>query len=157
MVTAVNGAYRAGTPTTQIQSLVNGGSGGGGNYTGSSSAYENFTACSIVTTAAENRGNSATSITATNAEIVLEEAMRLVPNPASTIINLSFVPSRTGRVKMEIYSMEGIKVMETNSAVSEAGRQYIQQIDVSKLTSGIYLVRVSSADKSTVKKIIISR
>ena len=137
-----------------IQYLVQGGSGGGGNnYTGSSSSFDNFTACPV-------SGPSSRPVTST---MMLEETQlsvkefQLMPNPASDNITLSFVPSATGTSILTVYTIDGRKVIEFNNSVTEAGKQYTRKIDVSKFKNGVYLMRLQSADKVTVRKFIIAR
>jgi hypothetical protein len=53
--------------------------------------------------------------------------------------------------------MNGIKVIETNDGVYEAGSSHLKKINIGKLANGIYLVRVWNGNTVTNKKIIISR
>jgi len=154
-VTSVNGNYKAGTPTTQISHLVNGGSGGGGNnYTGSTNSYDKFTACI-------SAGTFASRVYVASQESVVDnlvqEEFRAVPNPATNYINLSFVPATRGSSKIEVVTIDGKKVLEINNGVCEAGIKYTKKIDVSKLVSGLYLVQLKTNDKIINKKIIIGR
>src|SRR5688572_4537070 len=169
-VISVNGNYRAGTPMPIIQYLVNGGSGGGGNnYTGSGSSFDNFTACLSGVSNFDNpdcpSGADLTARSATNATPVNEGTLApslakeflLMPNPASDNLTLAFVPGATGVSKITILTIEGKKLLEINNGVAEAGKRYTKKIDVSKLKNGIYLVQLSGGDKVTSKKIIIAR
>lgn len=163
-VVAINGTYRAGTPLsavgTPINTLVNGGSGGGGNnYTGSTSSFDNFTACCptcpaqnlIVTSAGKEKTREEVLITPATSEV------RIIPNPASDHITLSFVPAFTGRSKVILFTIEGKKVFESDYGVCEADRSYQKNIDVSRFINGIYMVQLWNADKIITKKIIVSR
>lgn len=169
-VVAINGMYRAGTPLssagTPINMLVNGGSGGGGNnYTGSTSSFDNFTACCPTCPApaiavenvivSSSSGKEKTNVEAQVAPTAGE--VSIIPNPASDYINLSFVPIRTGNSKIVLYTIDGKKVVETDNGICEAGKNYMKKIDVSKLVNGVYVVQLRSTDKITVKKIIITR
>lgn len=155
-IQSINGTYRAGTPMPIIQYLVQGGSGGGGNnYTGSSSSFDNFTACPVA-------GPSSRPVTST---MMLEETQasatvkefQLMPNPASDNMTLSFVPLTTGTSILTVYTIDGRKVIEFNNGPTEAGKQYTRKIDVSKFKNGVYLIQLQSADKVTVRKFIIAR
>ena len=156
-VTSINGTYRAGTPTTQIQNIVQGGSGGGGgnNYTGSSSSYDKFTACVLASSPAVSK------VSNLNQEVVQntpsEGEFQIIPNPASDYITISFVNARTGNSKIILFTIDGKKIFETDNGICEAGKKYIKKIDVSKLLSGVYLAQLWSTDKKNIKKIIISR
>ena len=155
-VTSINGTYRSGTPTTQITHLVNGGSGGGGNnYTGSTNSYDKFTACMLASSPAVSR-----AITLNPEEVQetpSEDKVRIIPNPATNYVNLSFVPASTGSFKIALFTIDGKKVFETNNGICEAGIKYLKKIDVSKLKSGVYMVQLKSTDKIIIKKIIIGR
>lgn len=165
-VTSINGNYRAGTPTTQLANLVNGGSGGGGNnYTGSTSSYDNFTACCTGTTTACPAGSNFVSAQKQNSftdgmenfqELLFEGELRIIPNPASNVINISFAPASRGGSRISLFTIDGKKVFETENTFCEKGKYYFKKIDVSKLINGIYLVKLECADKMTIKKIIIN-
>jgi len=64
---------------------------------------------------------------------------------------------KTGNSKIALYSIDGKMVYESENGVYQAGKNYIERIDVSKYTSGIYLVQISNADKVLSKKLIITR
>ena len=157
-VTAINGNYKAGTPTTQLANLVNGASGGGGNnYTGSTSSYDNFTACTSVNSFSANKQNISIADNKEDLqELALEGEVRIIPNPASNFISISFVPASTGNCSISLFSVDGKKVLETNMAVCEKGIKYFKKIDISKLMNGIYLIKIGGADKATIKKIIVN-
>jgi hypothetical protein len=160
-VVAINGPYRAGTPLssagTPINTLVNGASGGGGNnYTGSTSSWDNFTACPVPgSTPAVSRVNSLTQEEVQ--DIPSEGKVQIIPNPATNYIMLSFVPARTGSSDIVLFTIDGQKVFETNNGICESGVKYLKKIDVSKLINGVYIVQLRSTDKITIKKIIINR
>jgi len=165
-IVAINGAvasYRAGTPLPHLPYLVNGASGGGGNnYTGSTSSFDNFTACCPGCTPVENLLTSSTSLGQENSLPIEQENLskgefRIMPNPASDFISLSFVPTLAGNSRIVLYTVDGRKVFEKNNGVVEAGLKYMEKIDVSKFVNGVYLVQLWNADKVTNKKIVISR
>ncbi|HKB45002.1 MAG TPA: T9SS type A sorting domain-containing protein, partial [Chitinophagaceae bacterium] len=155
-VTTINGMYRAGTPTTQIAHLVNGGSGGGGNnYSGSTNSYDKFTACVLAGSPAVSRVNNLNQEEVQN--ILSEGQVQIIPNPATNYITLSFVPTHTGSSEIMLFTIDGKKIFETKNGICEAGIKYYKKIDVSKLISGVYIVQLRSTDKTAIKKIIISR
>jgi hypothetical protein len=63
----------------------------------------------------------------------------------------------TGTSTLTIYTIDGRKVFEFNNGSIEAGKQYTKKIDVSKYKNGVYLIRLQSADKATVRKFMIAR
>jgi hypothetical protein len=89
--------------------------------------------------------------------IATEGEIEVYPNPASNFVTLTFVPSGTGNAKIELYTIDGKKVLEVDNGISKAGKKYAKRIEVNKLVSGVYLVHLRSNEKVTIKKIIISR
>ena len=162
-VTSINGTYRAGTPTTVIASIVGGGTGNGGsNYTGSSSNQNAFTACIPSSLSVVNRAITSTSLLGAVGQAIPDaltnkQKMEIYPNPASNHITLSFVPGSTGTSKISLFTIDERKVMEINNGILDAGKNYVKNIDVSKLVRGMYLIQLSGSDKITIKKVIIAR
>ena len=162
-VTSINGTYRAGTPTTELTHIVSGGSGNGGNnYTGSSSNQNAFTACIPTNPSAVNRVITSSSPLQEAARQAVQDLssagkINVFPNPASAHITLSYIPTHTGNTKIVLFTIDGNKVSETDNGVWKAGKKYVTSMDVSKLVGGVYLIQLVSADKITMKKIIITR
>jgi hypothetical protein len=157
-IIAINGSYRAGTPVPIVNYLAQGASGGGGNnYTGSSSSFQNYSACIDP--------NALPTIRVINSSLTLEvdqnspagPGVLINPNPASGYITVSFVPVQTGASKIEIFTINGRKVFEADYGICEAENKYMKQIDVNKLINGVYIVRVWNAATVTNKKIVIAR
>ena len=86
-----------------------------------------------------------------------EKEVRVIPNPATDFITVSFVPDRTGSSKIVIYAIDGRKVLESDYGIAKADVLQQKRLDISKLIKGIYFVQVWTADKVTTKKIIIAR
>ena len=162
-VQSINGIYRAGTPIPQILNIVNGGSGNGGNnYAGSQSNQNAFTACAPSSDAAVNRViTNASSIQPAARQQVqdidVKGDIQVFPNPASAYITLSYIPASTGNSAITLFTIDGKKVMEIDNGVREADKKYVKRIDVSRLIRGVYIIQVIGTDKTTIKKIIISR
>ena len=135
---------------------MQGASGGGGNnYTGSKSSFDNYTACPAQGSPVTQRTGS--TMPPVEEKQVPDAEVIINPNPAADHINLSFVPLHSGVSKIEVYTISGGKVLEIDYGMCEAGNKYRKKIDVSKLVNGVYLVRVWNSGKSTNKKIVISR
>ena len=159
-VISINGNYRAGTPTVggvPVQTLVQGASGGGGNnYTGSTSSFQTYTACIDQNPLPTIRITNSSLTFEAGQQIPAEAEVLIRPNPASGHITISFVTTKTGSSKIEIFTINGRKVLETGYGTCEAGNSYVKQVDVSKLINGIYLVRLWNAGSVTNKKIVIA-
>jgi penicillin V acylase-like amidase (Ntn superfamily) len=76
-----------------------------------------------------------------------DNTMNMYPNPTSESVNLQFVKSVSGKVK--VFSLTGNLVMETKMK-----DQKIVVLNVSELESGSYFIRVNSENKIFVKKLI---
>ena len=163
-VLAINGSYRAGTPLNILKWIVNGASGGGGNnYTGSPSSFDNFTACPPRTNAIVSRSiNNAPLVIAlkpalTEVNVINSDEIKIYPNPASNFIQLSFVAGGNGSTEITLSTIDGKKVYGNDFGVCEKGKMYNRQIDVSKLTRGVYILQLITNNKITIKKVIINR
>jgi hypothetical protein len=156
-ITSVNGNYRAGTPTTQIRNLVSGGtSGGGNNYTGSNSSYENFTACLVgnaVTVVARSASGESQAQESRNTD----EKLKVIPNPASGNATIQFMPSVSGQSRIAIFTSSGTLVSVAYSGLTEQGKMYHKRIDVSKWASGLYIIQFKNGDTLEFRKLIIAR
>ena len=93
---------------------------------------------------------------ANNAELYADE-IRVLPNPASDHINLSFVPKYSGSSKIIISALDGKRLIEIDYGLTQASNKYLKRIDMSKLANGIYVVQVINGAKMTTKKIVVQR
>ena len=71
----------------------------------------------------------------------------LYPNPVSTQINISF-PKNSERAEFALFNILGEKVLQTNVTSLK------NSIDVSGLSSGMYIASITSNNKTTSYKII---
>jgi hypothetical protein len=81
------------------------------------------------------------------------ENISCYPNPATGRFNLSFDVPGKGDVTVEVYSMEGSKVL--SETVKEMSGRFSREIDLSDEAKGVYFVRVTQGGGSTVKKLIV--
>ncbi|HET9744320.1 MAG TPA: T9SS type A sorting domain-containing protein, partial [Chitinophagaceae bacterium] len=161
-VVSVNGAYRAGTAIPIIPYLVQGASGGGGNnYTGSKSSFDNYTACissesgrianpEMLITQQENATEEPT-------KTMLHSGVIVYPNPASNQLTINIQFAERGNTKIELYSIGGTKVLEKNLGLLQKGSGHVITLDLQRLVSGTYLLRVHNGTVITNKKIVINR
>ncbi len=78
-------------------------------------------------------------------ESTIGTTLAVFPNPAKELINIQTPPNFTG--KIEIFTLTG----KLAKSVAASGNQAFQQVNISDLTSGVYLVKI--ADKTS--KIIV--
>jgi hypothetical protein len=159
-VVSVNGAYRAGTPLKNgipINSLVNGGSGGGGNnYSGSTNSYDRFTSCLVAGSTGGNFVAGTGAATDDNLVAGQKNDVSVTPNPASDFVNVSFVPAENESRSIGLYTLDGKKIFEQETGLLEAGFRYFKKMNVSGLRTGLYVIHLKGAKDIITKKIIIS-
>ena len=73
-------------------------------------------------------------------------SVSIYPNPASTVIYVKGLASAASEIK--IYTMTGRLVSTVNYRELEA----VQQLDISKLATGIYFIKIDSAVAKLIKK-----
>lgn len=78
------------------------------------------------------------------------ESFKLFPNPAKNQLNISFDRQISEKIDIKIYNTLGQKVrqLKTNSGISV-------DLDISDLNSGLYLVKLTQAENSVTKRLII--
>lgn len=91
-------------------------------------------------------GNKMTS--ENNIKEVSNINFEIYPNPAKGNFNISLNNYEKGLL-IEIYSVLGNKVFENNNVTS-------QEINISNLQSGVYLVKITKDSESKIKKVIIN-
>lgn len=72
------------------------------------------------------------------------EGLKVYPNPASDVVNIS--SSLTGIKEVSIFNMLGKKVLETSTN---------ETINISNLTSGVYIMNISQDGKTASKKLVV--
>lgn len=78
----------------------------------------------------------------------------MYPNPAQNEVTISFNNALAGnKINVEIYDVLGQRVSSTSF---DNGSNFEQRIDISALTSGIYLVRVGDGSSFSTKKLVIN-
>ncbi len=82
--------------------------------------------------------------------------MQNVPNPATTTTSLGYVIPSAGTVTVELFSVNGEKVLSMDKGSVEAGEHRVD-LDVSSLPNGIYTVRLTSNGTSVARTISVTR
>lgn len=77
--------------------------------------------------------------------------LRIAPNPASTNVVVSMPELVKGTVTIEIFTVLGSKISSTVYLV-DAGSNAIN-LNIAQLPDGMYLVRVSQNDNTSVKRL----
>lgn len=78
----------------------------------------------------------------------VETILNAFPNPCSAELNIDYYTAQTGLSTLTILDLSGKTVFRKQIASGN------QQIDISNLSQGVYLIRVFDGNKIIVKKII---
>ncbi len=84
------------------------------------------------------------------------ENLTVYPNPVRERLNLEFPMESDGSFSAEVQTMEGTTVIATGSRELQAGWQK-EAIDMTSLTNGVYLLKLSVGDRVIVRKIVVNR
>ena len=80
----------------------------------------------------------------------------LAPNPTDNQSQLTFLVNQNMRLRVDLYTMEGLLVQELYEGNAVTGVQYMMDIDADQLAAGMYQVRVSSNVYLAVKKLLVA-
>lgn len=88
-----------------------------------------------------------------------ELALRCYPNPFNPRVNIHFTLERAQPVRVEIFGLNGRRVARLNRGAMSAGPQHMvwhgQTADGVPVPSGSYLVRVSTAEGTAHRKVLL--
>jgi hypothetical protein len=79
------------------------------------------------------------------------------PNPAHALTTIRFTTAEDSAYELHLYDMRGGLVQKVQQGHAKAGATTEVQLDVSALAKGMYLARISSADKTQTVKIVVER
>lgn len=82
--------------------------------------------------------------------------IRLFPNPASSETRLEIISSSSTTMSISIYDNTGKLVRQIMNRQSLPAGQVIQPIDVTKLSSGVYLISVNMDGENEVIKMVVA-
>lgn len=79
--------------------------------------------------------------------------LKLYPNPAQNLVNLSFITGASKNLEVSLITMTGITVY--NDEITNFNGVYSQAIDVSGFAKGVYFIRIKSEQGNMVNKLVI--
>ncbi|HRQ49645.1 MAG TPA: T9SS type A sorting domain-containing protein, partial [Agriterribacter sp.] len=82
--------------------------------------------------------------------------LKISPNPASSLVNISFYSTLRGTMELQLLDMTGKVVLREQRTV-EAGQNSITLNQLSHLSEGIYTILVRTNDKWERERIVIKR
>lgn len=82
--------------------------------------------------------------------------IKVIPNPLSSVLNLSYNLNHSGRVQIALYDITGRQVATLLDRQIEPGRLELRW-DVSRLANGVYMIKVSTSSGTETQKLVIKR
>lgn len=83
-------------------------------------------------------------------------AMKLMPNPATDLTQLSYELTDRSNVSIEVTSITGQKVMIENQGTQSAGA-YQLDLNTGKLGAGVYMVSIRTANNIATQRLIVTK
>ena len=94
------------------------------------------------------------------ATVDLQEALRLdapTPNPARETAQLSYAVGERTQATLDLYNVLGERVSTVYAGTLVPGELYTARIDVSALSSGVYMLRLTAGGQSATQRLVVVR
>jgi hypothetical protein len=95
-------------------------------------------------------------ITGVEEDVFVDAAFSVFPNPAVDNINIQYTITRQENVVIEVFDLVGNKVYFEQTAAMADGVN-INQVDVSALPAGLYVLRLSAGESQVTNKIKVTK
>ncbi|MBT5528281.1 MAG: T9SS type A sorting domain-containing protein, partial [Cytophagia bacterium] len=83
-------------------------------------------------------------------------SLKAYPNPFKGMANIEFSVPESGKATVEVYNIVGKRVATLFEGEVEKGNSYTEVFHAGELSTGIYLIRLSTATESLVERIILA-
>jgi endonuclease/exonuclease/phosphatase (EEP) superfamily protein YafD len=91
-------------------------------------------------------------VTATSSANKLNAQLEVYPNPATHSVQLR-LPAAAGKaVQLQVSSADGRTITQASGSLEQVNQQFNQQLSI--LSSGVYILRITSASQTYVKRIV---
>ncbi len=87
--------------------------------------------------------------------LIAEPVLKLYPNPASSKLNVEYLSTTNGAVKLSVYNLSGQRVMLTETEATEG--MHIQSINTDVLSNGVYIFEVYNNGETQRQKFTIAK
>jgi len=77
--------------------------------------------------------------------------VQMVPNPATSMVTVSYTSTSKEKTSVRIMNIEGVTVLSQDLGIQKSGNA---SIDLSGLASGVYMVELTSDDNKVVKRLM---
>ncbi|MFN5218376.1 MAG: immunoglobulin-like domain-containing protein, partial [Sphingomonadales bacterium] len=86
------------------------------------------------------------------ANVSLDEAVSVFPNPTSGKVTLSYMLQNNKPVSVEVFNVSGSKVASFNNLKSGLGHT---EINLAQFGNGVYMIRLSNDGQTTTKRVVV--
>ncbi|MFM7764681.1 MAG: immunoglobulin-like domain-containing protein, partial [Sphingomonadales bacterium] len=86
------------------------------------------------------------------ANISLDEAVSVFPNPTNGKVTLSYMLQNSKPVSVEVFNVSGSKVASFNNLKSGLGHT---EINLAQFGNGVYMIRLSNDGQTTTKRVVV--
>jgi hypothetical protein len=122
---------------------------------------DKITACEATSTITQRISGTSESDMAGRITVSGEDNLKVnrlytFPNPASQKLSVTYGVKSRGSVMLAIMDLYGRTMMVEKNDEAEVGKTYERKIDVSRLASGVYFVKMMAGGETVMKKIIIA-
>ena len=83
-------------------------------------------------------------------EVFGENNLKIYPNPAKNILNIETISINTGKANLKIFTLNGQELFSKSIEFRQ-----LNQIDISKLSTGIYVIKIENQQIHVSKKLIV--
>ena len=122
-------------------------------YNGATSATSCYTL--KISTSTSNFRTGETNGDETIADVVAEPVLKLYPNPASSKLNVEYLSTTTGAVKLSVYNLSGQRVMLTEAEAAEG--MNTQSLSTDALSNGVYIFEINNNGETQRQKFTIAK
>ncbi len=88
-------------------------------------------------------------------EIDFMRGLNLYPNPANTSANVSYIMDEPSQISIDVLDITGRLVAGVFTGFKPAG-EHLEEIDLTNMNNGIYLIRITANGGSVVRRLVIS-
>ena len=106
-------------------------------------------------TSLQNAINAALAATGIEEPTLGISSMNVFPNPAIKLTSISFSLDKPSDVKAELFNIDGQMIKNVFDGKLLQGENKIQ-LDLSKMSAGIYFAKLSIADKNKIIKLVVA-
>ena len=101
--------------------------------------------------------NTARTTASSTLEEKAEATMVAFPNPFTTATNLEFTLAKEGKYRVELIDIKGSLVSVIAEGEGQVNKYYSYEVGAEKLTTGMYIVRLISANEVKHLKIMLEK